>query len=140
MRSIRCMCALSGGAEMVGRIALVSFFLLTSVACGGSPTVPSGPTVLSVSVTTDTGATGTTFNNNSALPAQATLSLTATARFSDGTSRAITTEATWTSSNSGIATVAGGIVTVNRRINGSATITATFRSINGTFQVNVAVL
>lgn len=123
------------------RVTFLSLVLLAAVACGGSsPTAPSGPSVVSVAVRSDTGATGIQFNNNPALPAQSTVTLVATAQFSDGTSRVVTTEASWASSNSGLATVSAGTVTVNRRVNGPATITATFRGTNGTFQIPVAAL
>lgn len=121
------------------RYGVILILSVLIVGCG-SPTAPSGPAVTALTVRGDTGNTGVTYNNNPALPAQSTQSLTATAQFADGTSRAVTSEATWTSSNTAIASVSSGTVSVNRRINGSATITATFRGATGVFQVTVAVL
>src|SRR5499427_2224207 len=48
----------------------------------------------------------------SAMPTDATIQLTATARFADGSARDVTTAATWTSANPAVATVsATGLVT-----------------------------
>src|SRR5690242_18844324 len=58
----------------------------------------------------------------------------ATANFSDGTKRDVSSSATWTTADANIATVSGaGLVT--GKTGGSTTITATFQSVGGSAPV-----
>jgi hypothetical protein len=61
----------------------------------------------------------------------ATAQFTATATMGDGTTQNVTSQATWTTSNAGIATVsAAGVVT--GVAGGSVTVGATYQSVSGT--------
>ncbi len=95
---------------------------------GGGPADMSGGTghLVSISVTPpiDTIATGTT------------VSLTATGVFDDNSTADLTATATWTSSNDGIAGVAGGVVSGNSA--GTVTITASVGDVSGTAQITVS--
>ena len=61
--------------------------------------------------------------------------LTATARFADGTTRDVTTEATWTSFDPSVATVSSGVVTATGL--GRTTIQATYSNRTGSTTVQV---
>lgn len=64
--------------------------------------------------------------------------LTATARLSDGTSQDVTRSATWSSSNTSIATVSSiGAVTI--LANGDVDLTATYQGVSGSTHVTVSV-
>ena len=84
------------------------------------------PTVTSVVVTPP----------NPALPAGSTVQLTATANFSFGLPQNVTSTAIWSSSNSNVATVSGGLVTCLAGVNNSAMITATSGGASGSTTVN----
>jgi hypothetical protein len=109
-------------------VCIPAVLLLSASGCRAAPKPTATPTSLSV-----TGATALTAVGQ-------TTQLTATATFSDGTTQDVTSTATWQSSNTAIATVAGGLVTgVNF---GQATITATFQTVNSnalqmTLQLNL---
>lgn len=109
------------------RLQILSLALLTS-ACGtdgGSPTPPPTTSVASV------GISGAPF-----LSAGLTSQLLATASLADGTAQNVTTNATWQSSNTAVATVsAGGLVTAVSP--GTAKIAATYQGRVGTFGVLV---
>jgi hypothetical protein len=83
---------------------------------------------------TGTGQGGTTLTSISISPGSAlltagnTLQLAATGHYSDGSTQTLTSTATWTTSNSSAATVAGGLVTAVA--NGSASITATYTGVS----------
>lgn len=95
------------------------------IACGDSgPSRPSSPTVMSVSVA---GAAP-------ALGGRAQFSASAT--FSDGQVRTVTTDATWISSAPSVATVSGGLVIAVGL--GDVTISATFQGVRGSAQIAVA--
>jgi uncharacterized protein YjdB len=73
----------------------------------------------------------------SSLPLGESEQLTATGKFSDGTTQDLTQSATWSSSGTGIASVGptGSVLAAGL---GTATITATSGSINGTASISVA--
>ena len=75
------------------------------------------------------------------LPFGSPLQLTAVQTFSDNTTQNVTTSATWTSSNTGIATVTNNGTTANGTLTttgiGQVTITATLGSLSGTAAINV---
>jgi hypothetical protein len=66
-----------------------------------------------------------------------TVALTATGTYSDGSTQDVTESATWTSSNPGVATVAGGVVTA--LAHGGTTIGAQSGTVRGQVAVKVAV-
>ena len=103
-----------------------------AIACGSSdagsaPAAPStapAPTVTSVSVSGATPVLGTSSQ------------FTATAAFSNGSTQAVTSQATWTSSSVSIATVTNsGLVTATGA--GEADINATYQAISGKSHVSV---
>ena len=119
--------AARGGAAMFAGVA--AGWLL--VACGGSPPSVAAPspvvsaTVVSLAVSGSPPAVG------------ATTQFSATATLSDGTTQSMTTAATWSSSDSKVASVsAGGAVT--GVATGDADITATYQTISGKARVTVA--
>ena len=77
-----------------------------------------GPTLTSISVSPGSGL----------LSVGNTLQLTATGHYSDGSTQNLTSSATWTTSNSKAATVAGGLVTAVA--DGAASITASSASVS----------
>lgn len=131
---------------MSRRVLYAAAALLSiAVGCGDStsPNSSGGVSVSSIAVNEPTapGSTGRTYNNNASLPAQATFDLKAIATLPTGTTQDVTTQATWTSSNTAVATVtAAGQVTVNRRVNGTTTISASYGGKSASFQVSVAQL
>jgi len=70
------------------------------------------------------------------LAAGSSVQLTATANFSFGPPQNVTSSASWTSSNSSVATVSGGVVTCVAGIAGTATITAMNGGGSGSTTVN----
>ncbi|HWX79790.1 MAG TPA: Ig-like domain-containing protein [Steroidobacteraceae bacterium] len=70
------------------------------------------------------------------LAAGSSVQLTATANFSFGPPQNVTSSASWSSSNSGVATVTGGLVTCIAGANSSATITAMNGGGSGSTTVN----
>ena len=114
--------------------AFVSLVALAVAACSKdssppptSPT-PAAPTVASVTVT---GYNGTPMNRR-----DQTVQLSASARYSDGTTRDVTGSATWRSDNPNVADVSGaGLVTA--RGDGEATIAADVQGTAGNTRVRV---
>jgi hypothetical protein len=113
---------------------------LAFAACGGGgkdpigpsppppPPAPAQPTVTSITVT------GTLSLSAVGQVTQ----LTATAVMSNGTSQNVTSQATWQSSSSAVATVSSaGVVTAVA--SGTATITASYQSKSGTLVVTVTI-
>lgn len=100
-------------------IAAVAMAVLVN-SCGGSspsssaitPTAPTAPTITTLVLS----------GWLQPLRAGDTVQLAATAIYSDGTNRVVTSEATWVSSNRSVATVQAGLVTT--RAEGFASITA----------------
>jgi len=108
--------------------------LIGVAGCGDdTPTAPTptptpmptpAPTVTSVAVTGDT-----------IVGMGQTVQLTATATFSNGTQQNVTSQATWQSSNSSLATVSAGLV-VGLTI-GSVAVTASFQGASGALGITV---
>lgn len=100
------------------------------VACGQStsPSAPTSPTATVTAVTvTSTSTSASSFQ------------LTATARFSDGTTKDVTSTATWESSNVLVASVSSsGVVTV--LATGEVDVKATYQGVAGTQHLLVAKL
>jgi hypothetical protein len=113
---------------------VVAFALIAFTGCGGGssstshPSPPSSPTPRSLNVT----APGNSLIVGDTVP------LTAILTYSDGSTKNVTTSATWTATPSTVATVSNsGVVTAVSA--GSATVTATFGSLNGKAQAFVSV-
>jgi hypothetical protein len=108
--------------------------MLAADGCSGSgdkksPTTPSSSS--SSTTVTQVRVSGTT-----TLTARGqTTQLSATATLSDGSTRSVTQDADWTTSNTSVATVSGGLVTA--RDVGDADIGATYRGATGTARVQV---
>jgi len=109
-------------------IVAVSLLALSHASCEheedpGSPTAPSAPSVVSVTVTL--------------VPVTPEYQAVAVAAFSDGSSREVTAEAQWTSSNPGVATVSttGRVLPVAA---GSTEIQALFQSVTGRAALTVS--
>jgi len=115
-------------------IALVGAMMAFASGCGGgggssTPTTPTQPAATVNSVTVS-GSTSTLTAKGQ------TCQLKATANMSNQTTQDVTSQATWQSDNSGIASVSsGGLVTAVG--NGEATITATYSGKNGTAKMKV---
>lgn len=78
---------------------------------------------------------------NPSIPVGATRQFTATAVFTDNSIRDVTAQATWSSSDSGVAVVLGSAGTAGRAsavTEGKATITATYKGVSGTTVLSVA--
>ena len=99
---------------------------LVAAACAKKSSSTPSPTVSGVAVT----------GNGAFTSKNQTSQLTATATLSDGTTQNVTNTATWSSSNSGVATVSStGLVTAVSF--GSATITATYQGAQGSLSALV---
>ncbi len=97
-----------------------------SVVAGSVQVTCLAPTLSSIAVTPQ----------NQTLGAGSTLQLAATANYSFGPPQNITNSVTWTSVNTGVATVsAGGVVTCVAGANSAVTITATSGSLSGSTAV-----
>jgi hypothetical protein len=112
-----------------------SVLLLVTMACSSnngtpatppSPTPPSPPTP-SVSAVTVSGATPTV---------GVTAPFSATANLSNGTAQAITSQATWRTSNTSVASVTNGGAVTGVGI-GEADITASYQGVSGTAHISV---
>lgn len=105
---------------------ILAGLLVAAAACGGpsKSLAPSTPVVASVAVTGVAPALG-----NSA-------QFSASASFSDGSVRLVTSEALWASTAPSVATVSGGLVTAVA--SGNAVITATFQQVGGSAPIAVA--
>lgn len=117
---------------LLKRIKLPIFFLISLfliiLGCGGGGggTLPSTAALISISVTPA----------NPSVPVQVTQQFAAFGTYSDGTSRDITTQTTWSSSSTSVATVnSSGLATPVAA--GTATITATSGSISGSTTLTV---
>ncbi|HWG76944.1 MAG TPA: PilC/PilY family type IV pilus protein [Steroidobacteraceae bacterium] len=119
--------------------------LATGVAVGSTTitatlTGISGDTTLTV--TPYVAPVPPTLNSLVVTPATASIYIgnsqqfTATAYFSDGTTQDVTSSASWTSSNNGVATISGG-GRATGHIVGSVTITATYEGAQGTANLSV---
>lgn len=120
----------AGSTTIMATYQSVSGSLAITVASGGGPSTPSPspapatPTVSSVSV------------SGSAPALNATSQFTATAALFDGSSQTVTSQASWQSSNTAVATVSStGAVT--GRASGSITISATYQSKTGSASITI---
>jgi hypothetical protein len=124
------------------RLAL-ALILLLCCACGDkkSPTSPSTPAPLTTPTTptlTSVTVQGTNCANEGVceLPGD-TLQLSATARYSDGTSSTVTNSAAWTSTAPSVATVTtGGLVT--SKSTGTSDVLATYQGKSGGVTIRVS--
>jgi hypothetical protein len=106
----------------VASVVVLAAFGVALSACSRSPTAP---TTSSIAITGTVPAVGQTSQ------------LTAKATLSNGATQDVTIQATWSSSNTAVASVAsGGLLKVLTP--GSATITATYQNASGTLSVSVA--
>jgi hypothetical protein len=123
------------GVWRSGRTALAIATLVIVAACtagcgSSSPTTPTPPNPPS--------ATLTGVKVTAASPGAITFQLVATARFSDGTSRDVTSTAQWASSNPLVATVAPtGMVTVVGT--GDVDLRATYQTVTDSLRLHVVV-
>jgi hypothetical protein len=98
---------------------------LGTTATGTVPVTCLAPTLTSVVLAP----------SNPTLAAGSSLQLTATANFSYGSPQNVTGSATWSTSNSSVATVSGGLVTCVAGVNNAVMITATSGSGSGSTTV-----
>jgi len=114
------------------RALLIAVSLLITLSCNGdkAPTTPATPFVAPV---TSTGISLSPVIQT--IPPGQTVRLTATARYSDGSTRDVTSQATWTTTDGRVATVSAGAVTGVAL--GSVVIRSTFErwSISGTIVI-----
>jgi len=89
---------------------------------------PAAPTLVSIAVTPATATIGI----------NATQQFTATGTFSDNSTKDVTTQSAWTSSNTGTATVGAATGLATGVAGGTVTITATDGAIKGTAQLTVS--
>jgi hypothetical protein len=101
------------------------------VACAGTNENPTGPTP-----PVDPSVTVRTVTVSSAVMSATTYQMTARADLSDGTSRDVTTQSKWETSNASIATVsAAGVVTAIG--SGQVEVRATFQNVTGSATLTV---
>src|SRR5262245_37510193 len=93
------------------------------VACGNRPSTPTAPSLPPPAVLMTVSVT-------SASSTSTTVQLVATARFSDGATRDVTTEARWDSTNLAVALVSNGLVRIIS--SGDADVRASYWGISGT--------
>src|SRR3954464_9019464 len=111
-------------------LAVLTMALLIASGCGGGSSSGPGPTPPTPTVTgvVVSGIGSPTAGDPAPLPA--------TAPFSDGTTRIVTAQATWESSNQAVVTVtSGGLASFLTA--GGADIKATFQSVSGTSHATV---
>ena len=97
--------------------ALIAVLVLSSVACGSDDSV-TGPVATLTSLQLTGNATLTAIGQTS--------QLTLNGNYSDGTTKNVTSEATWSSNRTSVATVSAGVVTAVSF--GTATISANLRT------------
>jgi uncharacterized protein YjdB len=120
-----------GGTYMRKAVLCVTAcILLALTACGGSggssQSVNNGPTLRSIQVS---GLSGN-------VTAGQTQQLTATATYSDGSTKDVTSTASWTSTNANVASVAtGGMLTA--KASGQCSVSAKIGTIGGSLAVTV---
>lgn len=111
--------------KSVVRFVFTATVAILAVACGGSPSAPSSESATAVIVTGTAPALG------------ASAQFAATAALPDGTSRPVTSEATWQSSDAEVARVDRGLVTAVAA--GEADITARYANATGRLHITVSV-
>lgn len=117
---------------------------VVSPACTSTPSTPSASGTPTTSTTTpssgpstpSTGSATTVTVSGTAPAVGGSAQFTATAAFPDSSSRSVTADATWQSSNPAVATVTAGMVT--GKTAGEADITATYQNATGKLHVTVA--
>jgi carboxypeptidase family protein/Big-like domain-containing protein len=115
------------------RAALVAI-AATAAACSGSGNNPGSPT--SPAPTPTPGVTVRAVTVTAAPRTSSSFQMTAKADLSDGSSRDVTNDAQWTSSNTDIATIAGGgVLTVVR--SGQVEVRATYQNTTGSTSLTV---
>lgn len=107
-------------------------FCLEFLGCGGrnasTQSSSSTATLVSIAVTSS--------NSSSSVAAGKTLQLTATGNYSDGTSQNLTSQVTWKTSDSSLASAStSGLLTTFKQ--GSVTVSATEGTVAGTFAIQV---
>ena len=108
-------------------IVLGSLFSLVACGAGGSNTVTNPPTLVSIQVSTP----------NANITVGDTEQVTATGKYSDKTTKDLTSSVSWTTSPAGLATVAaGGVLTATS--NGTVSVTATMSSVSGSVSLSIA--
>jgi hypothetical protein len=123
------------GKRMKCAVFVGVFLCALTTACGGSsssstPTPTPSPTPTVTSVTVGGSTSFSSINQTS--------QLTATANLSNGTTQAVTTQATWQSSNTTVATVsASGLVTAVGA--GQADLRATYQGVTGSTQAVISI-
>jgi uncharacterized protein YjdB len=121
-------------------VAIVNSNALTTAVAAGTATITATSGTISGSTTlTVTSATLSSISvtpANPSIPSGITQQFTATGNYSDGTSHNITTQVTWSSSNTAVAPVnSSGLATAFSA--GTATITAASGSISGSTTLTV---
>jgi trimeric autotransporter adhesin len=108
------------------QVVLALLFLGLLPACSSKNSAVTTPTLTSIQVTLTTSSVA------AGLPDQ----LTATGKYSDGTSKDLTASVAWTSSDTNVATVstAGAVTTL---VQGSAKITGTLSGVSGSITLTV---
>ncbi len=106
---------------------IVSSALALAVAACGSQSTPTAPAPVTVATVAVSGTTP-------GLGASAQFSATAT--LSNGTTQTVTSQATWASSNTSVATVTAG--TVSALTAGESDITATYQNVTGRSHLTIA--
>ena len=102
--------------------------VMVLVNCGGGPVQPPPPPTVTLSSLTVSAP-------STSIGVGQTLNFSATAVRSDGTTQTVTTQSSWVSTNTGVATVAGGVVTAVGP--GEADIRATFQTVSGSARLTV---
>ena len=113
------------------------FAIAATASCGGggggdggaSSGGGGGPTLSSIAVTPA----------DSSIATGNTQQLTATGTYSDGSTQNLTSSAAWSLSNTGIATISGGLATSTGSAAGSTTITATSGGVSGSTTLKVII-
>ncbi len=119
-------------------LALVSLVGLAVVGCSkDSSPPPTSPTPAAPTVTAVTAVTVTGYSGTPIIRRTPTVQLSASARYSDGSTRDVSAAAGWRSDNPGVAEVSpGGLVAA--RGDGEATIAADVQGVAGNQRLRVA--
>jgi len=115
--------------QILSALACLAVIALTMIGCGGSSSGGGGakPVVLQ-SITVAPGAPSIALGQGQ--------QFTATGRYSDNTSNDLTSQASWSSSNTSVAAISSSGMATSKAA-GSTTITASFSGVNGTTTLTV---